>query len=926
MHLVNHIFYTHTKLEEEIVKFPSSKTIMIQLFCADFNTNIIKKILLHLKESLPDATIIGASSSGGINNGKLSNDKILISFCFFEHTSLEVYYYPKANYSQGLKAAKNIIKSDTKACIVFSEAFKNDSEGFLDAFTKTNKSLIIAGGYAGGKNRGKETFIIKDNTIYKEGIVLLSLNSTELNVYPDYSLTWSTVGKEMQVTKCENNIIYELDTKPIQEVYSHYLGKQIASQLPSYEYEFPLIKIENTMNIARSIREKTQDNAYLFSGTIEEGDKVKFSVTHETDSLNDTYKHQERILENPIEALFIYSCTARKEFINDEKHNEFTILDKVAYNSGFFTYGEFFYNKGKTHLLNNTSTTLSLCENNINKKIETNKEQEVLSKKISVQTHLIDTIQEELTSSLDLLNQYKIALDESSIVSKTDAQGKIIYVNDKFCRTSGYTKEELLGQNHNIIRHPDTPNSLFVNMWNTLTKGKVWQNTFKNRNKKGEEYYVKAVMIPIFDKTGKIIEYISIRTDVSEIFLKDKIIKEALVDKLTQVSNREALLKLFEKKEKKYLLILINLDRFSEINNYFGYNIGDNVLKLFTKNLKTIFGNNIFRIAGDEFAIVSKRPKDWESLLKSINFKILELENINYKIAKYDISINTTSGMAFAKGKNIYTLAHIALKEAKEKRKKIVFFNAESSLKEKIRNNIIMIEKIKQAIIEDRIVPFYQAIVDNKTKKVSKYEALIRLIDRDGKVLTPNLFLKHAKKAKLYGELTKIMIEKTFKKFEKLDFEFSINLTIQDILSYTTRKFLYERLKEYKCGSRLILEIVESEGIENFEDIISFINKVKRFGCKVAIDDFGSGYSNFSYLAKLKVDFIKIDGSLIKNIHKDENQKNIVESILLFTKKQGLETVAEFVENEEIFNVLQKLDVNYSQGYHFSKPQEDLQN
>ena len=924
MHLVNHIFYTHTKLEEEILNFPSSKTIMIQLFCADFNTKIIQKILLHLQESLPDAVLIGASSAGGINNGKLCNDRILISFCFFEHTRVKAYYYPKANYSQGLKAAKNIIKRDTKVCIIFSETFKNDSEGFLDAFTKNNKSLVIAGGCASGEDHGKENFIIKDNTIYKEGIVLLSLNSTELNVYSDYSLTWSTVGKEMLVSRCENNIIYELDNKPIQEVYSHYLGKQIAAQLPNFDYEFPLIKTEKTMNVALSIREKTQDNAYLFSGKIQEGDRVKFSVTHETDSLNDTYKHQERILQNPIEVLFVYSCSARKHFIYDETHNEFTILNKVGKNSGFFTYGEFFNNNGKTYLLNNTSTTLSLSENNINKKIETNKEQEVLSKKISAQTHLIDTIQEELTSSQDLLNQYKIALDESAIVSKTDAQGQIIYVNDKFCQTSGYTREELMGQNHNIIRHPDTPTSLFVNMWNALIKGKVWQNTFKNKNKKGEEYYVKAVMIPIFDKKGKIIEYISIRTDVSEIFLKDKIIKEGLIDKLTQVNNREALLKLFEKKEKKYLLILINLDRFSEINNYFGYNIGDNVLKLFTKNLKEIFGNNIFRITGDEFAIVSKRPKEWESLLKSINFKILELENLHYKIAKYDISINTTSGMAFAKGKNIYTLAHIALKEAKEQRKKIVFFNAETSLKEKIRNNIIMIEKIKQAITEDRIVPYYQAIVDNKTKKVSKYEALIRLIDRDGKVLSPYLFLEHAKKAKLYGELTKIMIEKTFKKFKDLDFEFSINLTIQDILSYTTRKYLYDKLEEYKCGSRLILEIVESEGIENFEDIISFINKVKRYGCKVAIDDFGSGYSNFSYLAKLKVDFIKIDGSLIKNIHKDENQKNIVESILLFTKKQGLKTVAEFVENEEIFNVLKELDLDYSQGYYFSKPQKDL--
>lgn len=168
------------------------------------------------------------------------------------------------------------------------------------------------------------------------------------------------------------------------------------------------------------------------------------------------------------------------------------------------------------------------------------------------------------------------------------------------------------------------------------------------------------------------------------------------------------------------------------------------------------------------------------------------------------------------------------------------------------------------------------------------------------------------------------MIEKTFEMFKDKEVSFSINLTSEDILDENTLSFIEEKLLNYNFGDRVIFEIVESEGFENFEIINNFIQKVKSYGVKIAIDDFGTGYSNFEYLMKLKADFIKIDGSLIKNIDNDKNAYAVVETIVSFAKKNNLKTVAEFVSNKSIYEKVCDLEIDYSQGYFIEKPQRDL--
>jgi EAL domain-containing protein (putative c-di-GMP-specific phosphodiesterase class I) len=184
--------------------------------------------------------------------------------------------------------------------------------------------------------------------------------------------------------------------------------------------------------------------------------------------------------------------------------------------------------------------------------------------------------------------------------------------------------------------------------------------------------------------------------------------------------------------------------------------------------------------------------------------------------------------------------------------------------------------------------------------------------------------LEVAKKAKLYSHLTRIMIEKSFEVFQENSYEFSINLSVDDILDPKTVQFIFEKLENQEIAKRVIFEILESEGFENFEEVQEFIQQIKLRGGRIAIDDFGSGYSNFAYILHLQVDFLKIDASLIKNINTDTNSRIIVETIVAFAQKLGIKTIAEFVHSKEVYEIVKEIGIDYSQGYYFHEPSQTL--
>lgn len=230
---------------------------------------------------------------------------------------------------------------------------------------------------------------------------------------------------------------------------------------------------------------------------------------------------------------------------------------------------------------------------------------------------------------------------------------------------------------------------------------------------------------------------------------------------------------------------------------------------------------------------------------------------------------------------------------------------------------------LKSVVEQDNIEPHVQGIYNTKTLKIEKYECLMRLVDSNT-LETHSVFkyLEVSKKVKLYEKMMKIMIDKSLKLFCHKNQEFSLNLSYEDISNKSFVNFIYEKIQSCKHPENIIFEILETDFIEDFSVVENFTREVRKFGCKIAIDDFGSGFSNMENILKLSPEFIKIDGSLIKNIDKSNESKTIVKNIINMAKELNAKTVAEFVHSKEVFDVVSSLEVDYLQGYYLSKPEK----
>jgi PAS domain S-box-containing protein/diguanylate cyclase (GGDEF)-like protein len=517
-----------------------------------------------------------------------------------------------------------------------------------------------------------------------------------------------------------------------------------------------------------------------------------------------------------------------------------------------------------------------------------------------------NSLAKEHDSSLSLLEQYKATVDRSFIVSKTDPHGIITYVNDEFCNISGFSKEELIGQSHNVVRHPAMRQETFTEMWHTIKElKKPWQGEVINLKKDGSYYWVNAIINPILDKNGNILEYIAIRSDITEI-------KDALTtDMLTGYDNRVKLSS--DIKELKNLsLAILNLDDFRQLNDFYGHQFGNLVIISIANKIYNFISKDkklkFYRLQGDEFVVVG-REYDREKFIK-ITKEIIMLIKERFSMKNKEILLSCSCGISFEGNEHILSGANMALKTAKKSGIDLLIYDDSLSLNEQYENNMIVTKKISDALKNGDIITYYQPIINNKNLSTQKYECLVRMRDGD-KILSPFYFLNIAKQSKQYFDITKAVILEAFEMFKDKEAEFSINLSINDILDEDVSKYIFMMLDKYEIGNRVIFEIVESEYIENFDGVLRFIKNVKKYKCKIAIDDFGTGYSNFGYLIKLKPDFLKIDGSLIKNIASDKNSLLVVSTIVDFSHKLGMQIVAEFVENEEIFKIVKELGIDY---------------
>ncbi|MFK2822751.1 EAL domain-containing protein [Malaciobacter sp. WC5094] len=517
--------------------------------------------------------------------------------------------------------------------------------------------------------------------------------------------------------------------------------------------------------------------------------------------------------------------------------------------------------------------------------------------------------------NLMILKQYQEITNKSSIISKTDASGVITFVNDNFCEISGYSQEELIGKNHNVVRHPDNPKELFKELWTTIKiKKEPWSGIIKNLAKDGKSYFVKSTIKPLLDQNGEIIEYMALRNDVTEI----------MSEKRQLIASLESY--------KQSFLALIQIENFDILDKFYDATTVEKIEEIFENLIIGLFPKNtklyekIFKLGDGLFAIsnsldnIEKDNIDLEvellTLIKNTKNSTIKFDNI-----EYDVSI----AVSYCYGeKNVYENAKYGIEKALEDNKSLIFANnLVQEAHEIAQKNIETIHMVKTALDNCNIVSYFQPIIENKTKKIVKYESLVRLIDEEGKTISPYFFLDVSKKGTYYTKITNRVIESSFKVLDHITNSVSINLSVLDMENEEIKNKLIELTSRPEYKGRVIFELLENENIKDFKSVKKFIAKVKKLGnVKIAIDDFGSGYSNFERLLDYNPDILKIDGSLIKNIETDSYSRNVVETIVTFAKKQNIETIAEFVENENIYNILNEMGITYSQGYYFGKPEK----
>lgn len=540
--------------------------------------------------------------------------------------------------------------------------------------------------------------------------------------------------------------------------------------------------------------------------------------------------------------------------------------------------------------------------------------------------HAFEDKSQELLEQIQLLNEYKKAVDYSTIVSTSDYSGVITYVNDAFTKVSGYSVDELIGQPHSIIRHPDNPPELFVQMWETILGKKVWQGILKNRSKDGSVYYVDTTIAPILQKDGTIKKFLALRHDITKVIEQEQKIAQQQIDRLTGLPSRSKLIEDLESGQYTAMGIF-NLDSFQELNNLYGHKIGDEILKNFAIYLSANLNEDkcsLYKLHSDEFAILSKVSLEKETFKEVVIRLVHKLDTHMFTIWENEIYLSVTAGISGGEGSEMMINADTALKNAKINKLPFDLYDPQNDDKEHYATNQGMIKTLKHALAHDLVIPYFQPIFNNLTHNIDKYETLMRIVDEEGKVISPFFFLDIAHKAKIYPELTKIILRKAFETFRTKDIVFTVNLSVEDIRNSVTHAYIFEMLSQYEKPQNVIFEIIESEGIDNYAIVKEFVTEVKKYGVRIAIDDFGSGYSNFMHLLELNPGCIKIDGSIIKNILHDRNSQILTKTIVSMAKELEMNVIAEFVSSKEIHDAVVSIGVDHSQGYYLGEPKPYL--
>lgn len=472
-------------------------------------------------------------------------------------------------------------------------------------------------------------------------------------------------------------------------------------------------------------------------------------------------------------------------------------------------------------------------------------------------------------------------------------------------------------------------------------KGESFTVDFRMTHRQGHSVWVRAINSVELDEEAQPIIRGLILDITEQKTAEDRIIYLAEHDGLTGLINRRRFQKKLEdsiafsqRYKQQGALLFVDLDQFKYVNDTYGHQYGDEYLLDASRRLSQVLRRTdiLGRLGGDEFGIVI--PKCSYEEANTIGMALLgALAQGNLEHGGKAIPVSASIGVALfpsqgAMSSDLLAKADAAMYTAKRKgRGQIHIYSEEDTELWSMQVKIHWEEQIRWALSEDRFELYYQPVVELNTGLITHYEVLLRMRGEDGEMIAPGAFMETAERFGLIREIDCWVVDHAIKmQAESIKshtpVSLAINLSGRHFGNATMLEFIQKAIQTYGADPKsLMFEVTETEAVENLSKAREFIDALREIGCKFALDDFGIGFSSFHYLRNLPVDYIKIDGSFVRSLHVDTDDRLFVKAIVDLAKGLKIPCIAEFVENKHVIDVLCDLGVNLGQGYYLARPE-----
>jgi|GEM_PF-1019540 len=531
--------------------------------------------------------------------------------------------------------------------------------------------------------------------------------------------------------------------------------------------------------------------------------------------------------------------------------------------------------------------------------------------------------------------------NSSEAMTVTDADGNILTINPAFTEVTGYTLDEVKGKNPNIFYSGRQSQAFFEEIQQTLdTKGQ-WQGELWNRRKSGEVYAQRLTINTSRNRDGSAYRRVALFSDITQRKESEELIwKQANFDTLTGLPNRSMFqnrlaqeIKKSHRTDQPFALIYLDLDRFKEVNDSLGHDMGDTLLIEAAQRLNSCVRqtDSVARLGGDEFTVIMTELDDFKSV-ERVTQDILEKLSSPYQLGIETVYVTASIGVTLYPNDagNIDELlrnSDQAMYAAKNQgRNRYRYFT--QSMQDAVQARISIAKDLRIAIIEQQFLVHYQPIVELATGSIHKAEALIRWQHPERGLISPAEFIPIAEETGLIVDIgdwvfhTALSQVAEWRKFHHPEFQVSINKSPVQFNNQKAghRKWLDELKRLNLPGQSVCIEITEGLLLDATSSVTDKLLVFRDAGIQVSLDDFGTGYSSLSYLKKFDIDFIKIDQSFVRNLTHGSDDLVLCEAIIVMAHKLGMKVIAEGVETAEQCDLLEAAGCDYGQGYLFSRP------